>query len=150
MNGSASKVCNLLARAHHARMEVRRLEEALAKSPECQFIEGNMLALHIELCEMDADAVPDARNISGEIDDPCWKRHLHYSPMSDTQQWVAVGDARSPGWCDACRKREALWLQGKAARRTLGGLKSAIWRAAKKCAEVSGLTAIRDAMSEGE
>lgn len=30
----------------------------------------------------------------------------------------------------------ALWLQGKAARRTLGGLKSAIWRAAKKCAEV--------------
>ena len=76
-----------LARAHRARMEVRRLEAELAKSRECQFIEGNLLALHIELFEMDADAVPDARNISGEIDDPCWKRHLHYDPMSDTHQW---------------------------------------------------------------
>jgi hypothetical protein len=120
---------------HHARQEVLRIERELGAVPDCQFIIGNLLALSIELFEIDADAVPDARNISGQIDDPCWKRHLEYSPTSDTHHWVATGDRRAPGWCDACRKREALWKQGKAARRTLGALKTSLWRIAKRLAE---------------
>lgn len=128
---------DLLARAHHARMEVRRIEREIEGLPECQFVAGNLAALDIELTALvDEVEIPDARNISGVIDDPCWKRRLRYDPITDTEHFPAVGDSRLPGWCDACRKRESLWEQGKKARRTLGGLKSAIWAAAKKCAEV--------------
>ena len=52
-----------------------------------------------------------------------------------SMKYEAEGDDRPGGWCGGCKAREQIRTALVPARRRLAGLKSAIWAAAKKCAE---------------
>ena len=171
MNGSASKVCNLLASAHHARMEVLRIEREM-RACVCQ------RELAVDICQTRSDPDPNELFSTGEplfLDragceyqfkpedfTACWKATYvpevrgDYGRIEQEAYWDHAGGNAEDGenhhllWCGPCQTRETIRKGLAPARRRLAGLKSAIWAAAKKCAEFSGLTAIRDAMPEGE
>ena len=101
---------DLLARAHHARLEVQRIEREMA------------------LCRCEYEARTDFALR------PCWKGEMVDYDESE-RRYEAEGDDRPGGWCGGCKAREQIRTALVPARRRLAGLKSAIWAAAKKCAE---------------
>lgn len=116
---------DLLARAHRARMEVRRIEAEM-RACKCDR-------------EFDDDHPQDA---------PCWKGTYIPDVRGDcgriecASYWEHAGGDAEDGenhhllWCAPCQKRETIRKGLEPARRHLAGLKSAIWAAAKKCAEM--------------
>lgn len=116
---------SLLSKAHAARMEVRRIEREM-RACVCAR-------------EFDDDHPQEK---------PCWKAVYisevrgDWGRIEQEAYWDHAGGNAEDGenhhllWCEPCQKRESLRPQREPARRRLAGLKSAIWAAAKKCAEV--------------
>lgn len=139
-----SVIESLLSKAHAARMEVRRIEREM-RACVCQH------ELAADICSERADVTEEPCLIGSPLfldrngqeyefkaDDfrPCWKGQW-IDCSEERPYYEAQGDFRPGGWCDPCKKREGIRKLREPARRRLAGLKSAIWAAAKKCAENS-------------
>lgn len=142
---------SLLARAHRARMEVRRIEADM-RACKCQHesalehctasVVGDGLWWR-ELTDRDGKRYQREDQNGKMLEDwqPCWKGKMVPSgnpyPLPP-MEWEAYGwsEERPGGWCGPCRKRETIRKGLEPARRHLAGLKSAVWAAAKKCAEM--------------
>ena len=133
---------DLLARAHHARMEVRRIEREMRECVCQHELAGEILTSlvvgeglwwrqfvdrdgrHYEHCD------PKTKKILPDWQ-PCWKGW--WSDETGVG-YTMLGDG-DRGTCEPCQKRETIRKNLEPARRRLAGLKSAIWAAAKTCVE---------------
>ena len=129
---------SLLSKAHAARMEVWRIEQKM-RACRCQH------ELAAEILEETIDEAGRLlfRDRSGERYNletpercPCWKGEWVVTDPWGGSDYETAGVKRG-GWCSPCRKRQDIRKNLEPARRRLAGLKSAIWAAAKKCAENS-------------
>lgn len=147
---------SLVVRMHHARQEVLRIEREM-RACVCQ------RELAVDICQSRTEPDPDAVFSIGEplfldragseyqfkAEDftPCWKATFvpevrgDYGRIEQSAYWDHAGGNAEDGenhhllWCDPCQKRERIRAGLAPARRRLAGLKTELWRIAKRLAE---------------
>ena len=122
----------LVLKMHRTRVQAETLRRQMAAC-ECQFERAadmaQVIRIERELADVeDIDRRPDAE---GDEIRPCWKGH-HWVDHEGNQRFRALGADRPGGWCGPCKKRQTMLKPLIQARRSLGALKGALWRAAKR------------------
>jgi len=122
----------LVLKMHRTRVQAETLRRQMAAC-ECQFERAadmaQVIRIERELADgFDIDRRPDAK---GDELKPCWKGHWNHYGL-DGSEYVTVGESRPGGWCEPCKKRQTMLKPLIQARRSLGALKGALWRATKK------------------
>jgi hypothetical protein len=117
MKRKLSQVESIAVRMNTARLEVVRLKKEMGDL-QCQHELANVMTSELEL---------PGWNHGEATERPCWKGERD---DDGGYGYYHVGDER--GWCDPCLAREKLRQPLSAARRKLGALTAALWRAVAK------------------